>query len=303
MKGWQFLAIIFLFTSSPQKTKCVRPVAKHQHQRNSSIIALAYSLMFCHNLSTFRLRCEHFYQQFRSRLIVFHLFIYLGIFVVVVTLVIAGSVSCLEYDDICKTKHKGNSMRNPADCSRYFMCDGEKVKERRACWDDTLWDIESESCQPPDDVTCENVIIHIWLVLVPQIKSTNSILYSFPCRNLPSRMTRALVPQASFVIGIQVIRKDIFFARMGRIRATGEMFVLEALHFKINGKLTKCSCVFEIFKKKKTEISLYFDSSVRIQLFHWMSKKRQIFCSVWRASDVLLHLSERKARENQGHHR
>lgn len=95
-----------------------------------------------------------------------------------VTLVIAGSVSSLKYDDICQTKHKGNSMRNPDDCSRYFLCDGDKVKERRACWDDTLWDTDSESCQPPDDVTCENVIIDIWLVLVlPQTKRFNSIFH------------------------------------------------------------------------------------------------------------------------------
>lgn len=81
-----------------------------------------------------------------------------------VTLVIAGSVSSLNYDDICKTKHTGVSMRNPDDCSRYFICDGEDVKSRHACWDDTLWDTVSESCQPPDDVTCENVMIDISLV-------------------------------------------------------------------------------------------------------------------------------------------
>lgn len=95
--------------------------------------------------------------------------------------VVVVSVSADKFDDICKEKHDGKFIRNPDDCSRYFECDGAVIKNRHACWDDTLFDLKNGTCQPPDDVTCENVIINVFNVhpvLKSHVNSFNSMLYS-----------------------------------------------------------------------------------------------------------------------------
>lgn len=65
---------------------------------------------------------------------------------------------------VCSKKAKGNFfVLNPDDCSRFdeYECDGngaEIKRKKHVCFDDTLFDTETESCQPPDTVICENVI-------------------------------------------------------------------------------------------------------------------------------------------------
>lgn len=59
--------------------------------------------------------------------------------------------------DICSEKHEGKFIRNRDDCSRYYECDGDVIKMSHACFDNTLFDTKTESCQPPDTVDCENV--------------------------------------------------------------------------------------------------------------------------------------------------
>lgn len=120
-----------------------------------------------------------------------------AIFVAVVTIVVAVGVSAKRHDDICKTDHDGNFIRDPDDCSRYFECNDTELVKETTCWDDLLFDMDSIDCRPPDTVTCQNVILStfVWVENGKQCYSIK-LFYSFSSRNQPSRMTRVPITRA-----------------------------------------------------------------------------------------------------------
>lgn len=161
-----------------------------------------------------------------------------GIFVAAIAFGVLVSISSDKIDDICASPQAnlGRFTRDPDDCSRYFECGFDrKVSRRFVCWDNTLFNTTTQSCDAPKTVQCENVSKFAYRLQQQQLTCQ---LFHWKNRNQTPRMIHVQRWKASYVYHTPAIHGSIFCARMEWTKAIDVMSFIMESSFETNRTFT-----------------------------------------------------------------